>query len=115
MSEPCQQEANIAVITQRLKSGDTILEKLEKQMDNLVANVAELLHCVKGEEGLITKQKEHGVVINDIKSQKIIDKVDKHEQRYIVQSWAVGFFGLTSIATIVGLMYMFHRLGELIK
>jgi hypothetical protein len=115
MSDPCKQEANIAVIKQRLESGDTILEKLEKSMEMVVSNVSELLHCVKGDDGLLAKQREHGLVINKIVNLDIIDKVSKHDKWYIIGAFLIGFLGLCSVSSIVALLMITVRLFKAVS
>ena len=110
MGEPCKQEVHIAVIEQRLKSGDGILEELSAGMKDLVSKVSKLLMHVEGEDGILAKQKEHGDIVGKIKNLEILEKVNRHDRWYIVGAFLIGFLGVTSVSSIIALLFIVVKL-----
>ena len=117
MSEPCRQEANIAVIEQRLLSGDSKLDELSADMKDVHKKITEvgtkittvLMH-IEGEDGILAKQRIHGEVIGKIKNLEVIEKVNRHDKWYIVGAFLIGFLGLTSVSSIIALLFIIVRL-----
>lgn len=99
--DSCPHGERIAGMEQRLKSGDGILEKLESQMEKLIANVAELLHCVKGDNGLLETQKKHTEIVGRLDNLDTIDKVEKHHVWYVLGTFIISFFGIATLASII--------------
>ena len=110
MAAPGTQGERIAVMEQRLKSGDTILEELSKGMKDIAEKVSTLLHHVEGADGILAKQKEHGTVISKITNLEIVEKVGRHDKWYIIGAFLIGFLGLTSVSSIIALLVIVVRL-----
>ena len=122
MSEHCTQGERIATVEQRLKSGDTILETLCKEIKELSSKIQEALVSVyslsisiTGKDGVVDKQKEHCEVINQIVNGKIMEKVDKHHEVFIGVRFILIFFGITSVASILAMIYLVYNLVNIIR
>ena len=110
MTEPCHREASIAVIEQRLKSGDGLLEELSKGMKDIATKVTTLLMHVEGKNGILEKQNIHGEVINKITNLEVIEKVNRHDKWYVIGAFLIGFLGITSVSSIIALLFIIVRL-----